>query len=1389
MVDLNSHHWTFGMSLRAQIWQARVQWIALGSLFALLFATFPARAEDPPTVYLCEDANCGCAEHANPIDAGESLPATYALCLRAGSDASAGVDCEAGTGTGSVLCGWQLLLETVPDPVPATPDDFGYELAAGLKITDLGPCAPPLDQLKQFPQAGAFLPTPATTAVALNWVYDAAALAPDAVQCLGLISLDYGLAASSSLVIEASSEAVEADMEVVSIPSGVILLPEPDAKSVWLVGLMACLVAARRRLAPAPIPNSSARRTRVGPRAARGIAASLTATIGLGLIGVSQPGHATLLDKIVTTTPQTLDMSTLTDLGSVVASAGDLDNDGVEDLVVGLPQYNSTTGALLLLLMRHDGQVNHAFVLSNMSSCDPYCFTTQNNTEITIPGNSGEFGGNLDETTIIVGEFGGNVDETTVLNNSSIFGSNTYENGTVLTSGGRDKPTDLIGVTSAVPTVRSRDLASLTFGDYFGQAVTGLGDLDGNGVNDLAVSALGSSSVWILLLEHTPLYMTPISVLSALEIPLAEPVVALTPLKDLDENGTPELLAGQPFASQGCEQYCGGASVLFLNSNGTVSGITTLRSENINDGQVLTDYDYFGYALTSLGDLVGDGSETVAIGSPGRGSSGEGAIDLLSLSSSGIDYLGAWDTSAAGFPTGIASSTALGISLANLGDLDRNGTQDVAVGMADGSASTRISDGRVAILLISPDAPEVLLGGGVLGPGTGPTGAFGAGAQFGQSLAAADIDGEGRRELIAGARADASGSSDGVVYHMQFSDVDGDHWPDFADNCPDVRNASQADYDGDGVGDLCDNCRFIANETQDDSDDDGEGDSCEATEIRLISGESDLGEPIWRLEMDCGAASVSQLLIAAESLGQPADEFSFGGASACEAPEAMCSPWAGVTCNGCFSNSELGTSIDPGDSGAFTTDANGDAVDVGLSGLMPNRLYILLEGTLDGTEICQPGDVDVFLGNITWLTGATSPSFTFSLDEVTAQGQVFGAIRDDLAPIRHIRLNNQSCFDESQVCSFMIMSGGSVPNFFLNPASGEPYDAVTEWDLCYEAPELLHRAVVGVKTVNGEAFSWQGCEGANPQDCAADDDPTNSPYPTSVPSVDVDSKSFTWLDDTTGATSGYHFLLVEGNIESNFFSRGALGVPDYVSPLSFDLVTHCVGKLNTDAIAVRTADCDSEGTPACDATDMGGDLLSEINPGNLPILLGPDDFSLGAGPGESPVPMPGGDCPDETVLPDFLSALDTSSPCSPPISAYAGVSEDSRSEDWDGDTVRDEDDNCVFYANADQADAGGLEGFDTSPEGTGDACQCGESTDTGIIESNVSLDASAVREHLLDPTATPELDVRCSMDGDDQCDILDAVIVKRAVDTQTYPAAAPGFPFDETSCSAAQEPN
>jgi hypothetical protein len=101
--------------------------------------------------------------------------------------------------------------------------------------------------------------------------------------------------------------------------------------------------------------------------------------------------------------------------------------------------------------------------------------------------------------------------------------------------------------------------------------------------------------------------------------------------------------------------------------------------------------------------------------------------------------------------------------------------------------------------------------------------------------------------------------------------------------------------------------------------------------------------------------------------------------------------------------------------------------------------------------------------------------------------------------------------------------------------------------------------------------------------------------------------------------------------------------------------------------------------------------------------------------------------------------------------------------DTDGDTIPDQFDNCPFAPNTDQKDSGGV--GTTTPDGIGDACQCGDVNNDGIV--NVT-DKTILSRSLagLGPdfnvTAMPGFK-KCSVTSAGSCALVDNTIIARAI--------------------------
>ena len=117
------------------------------------------------------------------------------------------------------------------------------------------------------------------------------------------------------------------------------------------------------------------------------------------------------------------------------------------------------------------------------------------------------------------------------------------------------------------------------------------------------------------------------------------------------------------------------------------------------------------------------------------------------------------------------------------------------------------------------------------------------------------------------------------------------------------------------------------------------------------------------------------------------------------------------------------------------------------------------------------------------------------------------------------------------------------------------------------------------------------------------------------------------------------------------------------------------------------------------------------------------------------------------------------------------------SADDDLDFLGSDCDNCAHAANPLQTDRGGI-GAGSTPNGRGDACECGDVTGDGRI---TSADAIVVTRSLLVPPtvalAQPQL---CNVGGTSACSTADATIITRALLTpataQISKVCAPALP-------------
>ena len=384
--------------------------------------------------------------------------------------------------------------------------------------------------------------------------------------------------------------------------------------------------------------------------------------------------------------------------GSSVAGIGDIDRDGISDIAAGAPGDDadgSGRGAVYIILMKADGTPKSTTRIANGTANGPTL------ADFDRFGRSVAGIGDIDGDGIPDIAAGADLDDA----GGGVFSDKGAVYIILMKADGTPKSTTKI----ASGTIH---FVTLTDGDNFGSSVAGIGDIDGDGIPDIAAGAQGD-----------------------------------------DAGGTNK----------------GAVYIILMNANGTPKSTTKIRSDTTNF-VTLADSDFFGTSVAGIGDIDGDGIPDIAAGAKGDNTGGldRGAVYIIPLTGVFPEGDGSVDAT-----TKIASGTAnfvtladldfFGSSVAGIGDIDRDGIPDIAAGAllddTDGSAR-----GAVYIILMKADGTPkstTKIASGTTNFVTLTDDDF-----FGTSVAGiGDIDGDGIQDIAAGAeRDDTGGSFTGAVY-------------------------------------------------------------------------------------------------------------------------------------------------------------------------------------------------------------------------------------------------------------------------------------------------------------------------------------------------------------------------------------------------------------------------------------------------------------------------------------------------------------------------------------------------------------------------------------------------------------------------------------------------
>jgi len=381
--------------------------------------------------------------------------------------------------------------------------------------------------------------------------------------------------------------------------------------------------------------------------------------------------------------------------GSSVSKAGDVNGDGYSDVIVGASGYVSNKGRSYVFF--------GGAAMNNIS-------------DVTMTGESA--GSNFGISVSTAGDINGDGFS------DIIVGTNSF-------SSGPGRAFVFFGG-ALMKNIPDADMTGESLSSSFGNSVSTAGDVNGDGYSDIIVGSYGFNATTGRVYLYD--YFMKNEIIP--EITLSGEAVSndfgysVSTAGDVNGDGYSDVIVGAPYYNSNTGRayiFLGGAS---MNNIADV----TMTGEAVNN--------YFGYSVSSAGDVNGDGYSDVIVGAYGYTSYTGRAYIFFGWSA--MDYLPDL------IMTGFAVNSSFGESISAEGDVNGDGYSDVIVSADD--------------FLSGPGKAYVFLGGSSMNniADVTMTGEA-AGNNFGSSVSTAgDVNGDGYSDAIVGAGFYNSGT--GRVY-------------------------------------------------------------------------------------------------------------------------------------------------------------------------------------------------------------------------------------------------------------------------------------------------------------------------------------------------------------------------------------------------------------------------------------------------------------------------------------------------------------------------------------------------------------------------------------------------------------------------------------------------
>ncbi|MDP2308812.1 MAG: FG-GAP-like repeat-containing protein [Pseudomonadota bacterium] len=417
------------------------------------------------------------------------------------------------------------------------------------------------------------------------------------------------------------------------------------------------------------------------------------------------------IDPVYTTASTVLNGEAVANqFGCSVSSAGDVNGDGYDDVIVGAYGYGSGAGRAYVYAGSATGLSTTA--ATTLTGASAYTYFGN-----TVSGAGDVNGDGYDD--VIVGAYGP----------SPYVGSAFVYDGS---------PSGVVAAASATLT---GELAS----NYFGSSVSSAGDVNGDGFGDVIVGAFnysgGAGRAYVYVGSASGVSTTASSTLAG---DLGQFGYSVSGAGDVNGDGYDDVIVG----AYNRDSSTGSAYVYA----GSASGVATAAS-TVFTGEATSIY--FGGSVSRAGDFNGDGYDDVIVGAQGVDAA-TGRAYVYAGSAGGLS------TTPSATLSGESTANYFGASVSDAGDVDGDGYDDVIVGAFNYGEST----GRA--YLFPGSAGGAATSASAVLTGENNSSHFGAAVS-----SAGDVNGDGYDDVIAGAYT-YGGETGRAYVHLGFSDADAD---------------------------------------------------------------------------------------------------------------------------------------------------------------------------------------------------------------------------------------------------------------------------------------------------------------------------------------------------------------------------------------------------------------------------------------------------------------------------------------------------------------------------------------------------------------------------------------------------------------------------------------